>query len=639
MTWRAFLLGLLLSAILNWSDIYGGMARMWGRMTESSFSTACVFSLVVLTLGVNTLIKLVKKSAALRQAELMLVWCMLLVAGTVTTTGLHRFWLPMLAAPPYLAQRPEIVWRETALAAVPNTLVLSKDPKSVAARYFYEGGRAETGVPWRQWLTPVSHWAFFFIAFYVGVLFMCAILRKQWVDKERLQFPLARVPLEFSEGSAGEDMLPLIFRNRAFVIGFLGAMGFRLLRDLPLLFGATSSWNPPLPLQDILQGTPLEPMRMVNVTMSWITLGFAFLVPVDVSLGIWSLYFFSRLELQTAAWTGSSYQAGSGWSQLLTWQQAGAYVAFTIGALYIGRRHFRDVLRKAFGRARDLDDSSEPIALSVAFWGLVICAVLSIAWLRIHQMLLLSAVAWFAVLMCIQLVHARLVSQSGVPDAWLPWDPADLLYGVTGGHVFGAAGTVIAHMQRRMLYSIPHGPAMMHCMRISEVFTKGRRLLVPVLVLVLIVSLAVSTWTYLHEAYRVGVLNFNDAAWSGVSNPRAAFDLAHQKIQRAGGGEFLWFPFGLGIGLTSVVMLLRSQLYWWPLHPIGLLASTGWYPDRMWLPFLAGWLIKVFISKFAGGSMLRQGRSFFIGLILAEGSVSGLAVVVRVLSKGTIPAF
>ncbi len=192
MTWRAFLLGLFLAGLLNWSDVRNGMARGWGRMTEGNFPTACVFALVALTLGLNTLIKLVRKRAAFKQAELMLVWCMLLVAATVPSTGLQRFWFPMLAAPAYIAQRPEIVWRDTALEAVPRQLVLTKDPKSVAARQFYEGGGTESRLPWRQWLVPISRWGVFFAVFYMAVLFMCAILRKQWVDRERLQFPLAR---------------------------------------------------------------------------------------------------------------------------------------------------------------------------------------------------------------------------------------------------------------------------------------------------------------------------------------------------------------------------------------------------------------------------------------------------------------
>jgi hypothetical protein len=635
MTWRAFLLGLALSGLLNWSDVYCGWAHLWGRMTESNFPVSCVFALVVLTLVANLLIKLVRKASAFTQAELMLVWCMLLVASSIPTTGLQRFWLPMLAGPPYMAGRPEIVWRDTALRAMPDQLVLSKDPKSVAARQFYESAGPEGRVPWRQWRVPLLSWGIFWLIFFTAVLLMCVLLRKQWVDQERLQFPLARVPLEFSEGSAGEGWLPTIFSSRAFVLGFAGAAAFRLLRATPLLFGGTR-WTQTLPLKTMFAGTALEAARFVDIEMSWIGLGFAFLVPVDVSMSIWFLYLFTRAELVVSSQLGSSI----GPTQLLSWQMGGAYVAFTVGALVMCRRHVRNVLRRALGKSTDLDDSREVLPLGWAFWGLVLCSLLVIAWLTVFHMRLPTAVAWFAVLMCIQFVHARLVGQSGVPDPWLAWDPTDLVYGITGGHAFGAPGAVIAHVQRRMMYSIPHGPAMMHSMRISEVFQKGRRLLAPILVLVLIVALTISTWTYLDQAYKVGVLNFNDADWGATNNVRVAFDLAHQKIQGTGVGRLFYTgPFVAGLALTAFVMFMRARFYWWPLHPIGLLACQGWNPDRIWLPFMIGWCIKVGISKFAGGRMLREGRLFFIGVIMAEAGISGISTVIGAFSRGSIPGF
>ena len=44
------------------------------------------------------------------------------------------------------------------------------------------------------------------------------VLASACVASERLQFPLARVPLEFTEGSAaGGGLLPTLFANRTFL--------------------------------------------------------------------------------------------------------------------------------------------------------------------------------------------------------------------------------------------------------------------------------------------------------------------------------------------------------------------------------------------------------------------------------------
>lgn len=640
MTWRAFLLGLVLVVIMSWADVSGGLSRGYGWTTEGHFPEACVFLLVLVTLVLNVLIKLVKRAAALRHAELMLIWCMLIVAATVPTTGLMRFWFPMLAGPSYIAQRSDIHWRDTALEAAPDTLLLTKNPKSVAAKQFFEGGRTEGALPWKQWLVPMSRWFLFLASFNLAVIFLCGILRKQWVDRERLQFPLARVPLEFTEGSAGPGLLPRIFSNRAFIIGLVGTTAFRMVRALPVLIGAETPWAIAIPMQDVLQGTPLEQTHMVNFELWWMPIGFAYLVPADVSLSVWFFYLLGRAELQTAAWLGSPLHYGGTWSPLMLWQQAGAYMAFTAGALWMCRRHFRDVIRKAVGRGRDVDDSAEPVSHGLSFWGFAVFSGLSLAWFAWYGMRPITTVAFFLILMCAQLVHARIVSQSGLYATWLLWDPPNTLHALSGGHAFGAAGAVLAHMQHRiMMHNVTLAPATMHCFRISEVFNRFRRLLLPALLVAFMAAMVVSSWTYLNEAYSRGGLNFN-TTWATTGNPKQAFDLAHQKIQAPWQvSQVRWLPFLLGIVMTGFVMIMRARFYWWPVHSIGLLTISNWYADRMWLPFLLGWLTKICLLKFVSGRLVRQARFFFIGLILAESSIKVVSTITGMLTGGAVPRF
>jgi len=109
----------------------------------------------------------------------------------------------------------------------------------------------------------------------------------------------------------------------------------------------------------------------------------------------------------------------------------------------------------------------------------------------------------------------------------------------------------------------------------------------------LVAALAVCSWTFLDEAYNRGVLNFQDG-WGSINNPQNVFAAAHNMIERPyRSAQPQWTPFGLGILLTGFVMLMRARFYWWPIHPIGLLAISNWSADRMWVPFLLGWLTKV----------------------------------------------
>jgi len=634
MTWRAFILGLIAVVGLCLLEPYTSFCRGWGYSAGTHFPSGAVFLLVFITLTLNVLLRWIRRSMAFRRAELMLIWCMLIVAATVPSDGLANFWFTMMAGPSYLARRPDIQWKDTALAAAPDDLLVTKEPRSLLVEQFYEGRGGEGRTPWGHWLRPMAYWLVFIVSFYLAILCMCAILRRQWVDVERLQFPLARVPLEFTEEGADGGYLPRIFGNRAFVIGFVGATLFRLLRAVPVFMGAASPWAISVPLRQTLLGTPLENMWFADFELWWMPIGFAYLVPADVSLSIWFFYLFGRLELVTCYWFGSSLGRGT-WSPLMRWQQCGAYIVFVLGMLFMARRHLAAVFAKAVGRGRDVDDSREPVRYRLAFWGFVVGFGLVVAWFAYYDMRLWVAVLLCALLLCVQLVHARMVSQSGLYDTWFIWEPPDLLHGVTGGHAFSATAAVVAQMTRRiMLHKVHLAPAVMHTFRISEVFTRRKRLLLPIILVTLGVSVAVSSWQSIRQAYGNGVVNYV-SPWRQTGNAQQAFDAAHMMIKRPEQSTLEWVPLALGAVLTGVVMFMRGRFYWWPVHPIGILAMSNWSADRIWLPFMLGWLIKVGLLKFGSGRAVRKARFFFIGLILAEASLSSVSTILRTLTKGS----
>jgi hypothetical protein len=89
----------------------------------------------------------------------------------------------------------------------------------------------------------------------------------------------------------------------------------------------------------------------------------------------------------------------------------------------------------------------------------------------------------------------------------------------------------------------------------------------------------------------------------------------------------------------TFLMFMRARFYWWPVHSIGLLSCSSWHANRLWLPFLLGWLTKMGIMKMGSGRLLRDARFFFIALIVVEAFVGGVSTVVRTLTKGAVPDF
>ena len=643
MTLRAFIVGILLVAGFCLLDPYTSFVKSYGWDATGHFPVGPVFVLVFLTVVVNLALRQVRRAWAFSRPELMLVWCMLIVASVMPCDGMMRMWFPTLAGPAYLSRRADIAWRDTSLANAPDTLLLAKDPKSVAATQYFEGRREPGRFPLQQWLVPIACWSVLLAFFFLATLFMCAMLRRQWVDKERLQFPLARVPLEFAEG-AGESPLPRLLCNRAFLAGVIATAAFRVLRALPLFFGRDQGWTVAIPFDSVLRGTPLGQFYIPDIDVWWTAIGFAYLVPADVSLSIWFFYLFGRAELQTAAWVQSDLHYGGTWSPLMTWQEAGSYIIFTLGAVFLARRHLLAVIRKAFTRARDVDDADEPVSYGLAFWGFVLCSLGFIGWFVYYGMTGWVAVAIFALVMSVMLVHARMVSQSGLYVTQLNWRVPNVMAGLGMGRIFSGRGAVLAYMFHDVfLYGSTAflSPPAIHSFRISEVFPQGRRrrLLLPALCAALLVGGIAAGWMSLHEAYGLGAANFSDT-WGTIQNPKDIFDLAHLSVQRSTWvSQARWLPFGLGIVLTGLVMFLRARFYWWPVHPIGLLAISSWCEDRLWLPFLIGWLVKVSLMKLSSGRVVHQARFFFIGLILTESSLSAVSTLVRTATGGSVPGF
>jgi len=89
----------------------------------------------------------------------------------------------------------------------------------------------------------------------------------------------------------------------------------------------------------------------------------------------------------------------------------------------------------------------------------------------------------------------------------------------------------------------------------------------------------------------------------------------------------------------GLLTFMRTRFYRWPIHPIGLLSCSSWHANRLWLPFLVGWLGKVGIMKLSGGRALRGARYFFIALILEGAFVGGASTIVRTLSTGAVAGF
>jgi hypothetical protein len=629
MTWRAFIIGLLAVALIAAVTPYNDFDKGNTFFTGNHFPAGAVAILLVLTLGVNVLLKLIRRP--LKQSELMLIWCMMIVSCAVPASGLMRYLFSIPASPAYYAPRSDLPFEEHVLKEAPRDLLLTKDPRSVAAKRFFQGtpGGEDIPIPWRPWFRPLAAWGVFILMFWMGTFCICAILRRQWVDVERLIFPVARVPLEFTEDAGGGGILPQVVRNRGFIVGVIVTLAFGFIRAMPVITGADQGWTPEMPLGEILWGTPLGNLGLWTVPLYPIAVGFAFLVPSDISLSIWFFLMFVCFQIQFSYWVGTPIPNGH-WGPFMAWQQAGAYLVFVVMMFWAARRHLGNVVRKAFGRGRKVDDSDEPISYRFAFWGFVISFLGMAGWFTYYGMNFLVAVALLLLMFTVVLGLARLVSQGGVFFVQQRWQPPELLHCMSGGRAFSAAASVVAMMQNAILIfdarEVLSGHAM-NALRISSVFERRRRLFLPIMFVALGVSAIVCTWATLDTYYRVGGYNIANP-WGTINHPIDTFNTVHRMIANpAQSSETHYAPMALGAAIMFVVTFMRGHFYWWPIHPLGFMLASSYAAIMLWFSFLLGWLAKVLTLKFAGGGVLRIMRSFFLGVIIAESFAIAVSTV------------
>jgi hypothetical protein len=637
LTWRAFIIGLIgvvaLSVLTPINDFRAGNTYLTGN----HFPVGVFFFLLILTLLVNVVIKLVRSRLVLRQAELMLVWCMMICAASVPASGLMRYWLPLGAAAPYLAQRPDLLWEETVLKEAPEGILLSKDMRSVAARNFYRGTRGGevVRVPWDRWARYLTTWGLFIGLYYVANFCLFGLLRRQWVERERLTFPLARIPVEFTAGAGSPSLVPPLLRNRGFLLGAGVAVVLGLIRISPVFFGADEGLHWRLPVQTFTQGTPLQVMGLSNGAIFPIAIGFAFLVPADISLSIWAFYLFTGVELLLADYVGRPVPGGT-WSAFMVWQQTGAFIVFTLMMIWAARRHLIAVMRRAFGKGRGVDDADEPIGYRFCFWGLAACAAGMAGWYVYFGMSLWVALAMLALMGSIVMVHARLVAQGGLFFTLHRWGPPGFLHAVSGGRAFSAPATVVAQVQNAVMIADSReifGPHAMNALRISNVFERHRRLFLPVMLAALAVAAIASGYASLRWVYYdIGGQNIKQD-YSVNFLPTNLYNRTHSMVTNpARTAEPHYSALGLGAGLMFGLTLMRRTFYWWPIHSLGFLVASSWSIMEVWFSFLLGWLVKVVIVKFGSGPLLREARTFFVGVICAETAVVGVSTIVGLVT-------
>lgn len=210
MTKRALIIGVCLAIWVNLWPVFSSMLVRSARADFAHLSVAFLIPFIVI-LAINPLFGIRRLSPK----ELVVITCLGMVAANLQGEWLSGYFLGIISAPTYFAN-PTNRWAELILPELPTWSIV-RDP--YAARVFYEGLPPDTAIPWDAWFAPLASWGAFFLAILLFNFALSVIVRKQWVDHERLSFPVATVLTELA-GVSEKGSLRDYSRSGLFWLGF-----------------------------------------------------------------------------------------------------------------------------------------------------------------------------------------------------------------------------------------------------------------------------------------------------------------------------------------------------------------------------------------------------------------------------------
>ncbi len=624
-TLRAYGIGLIGTVLVDlwvhYAELVLGGARGHSALANTSIPLGAFCALFLLVI-VNQAVRRRAARLALTPVELLVAYVMMTAATVLSSSGMLHFIVPSVAAPVYFAT-PENRWGQLIRPHL-RPWIAQMDP--AALRGFYRGGEP---VPVATWLPQMATWCGFLIVLALTALCLALLVRRQWVERERLTFPTVFLPLE------------LIRNDQAFLANrllWLGAL-------LPLVIGAFNNLNlnfPALPrfdvreqdLQAYFPDPPWNAMGRTPVSFYPFVIGIAYLLSLDVLFSGWFFFLLTRVEAIAGAVLGLREGAAGGAQSVFPYlghQGAGAFLAIAFLSLWLARLHLADVARAALGglrtKSRPLDgaDAEQPAADDLdyrwAAWGFLGGFTALVLFAVAGGMRFWVALIFYALAMAYWLAATRIRAETG--NAWLfgPEVDANRLMTTTFGTAIYLPGdlTMMAFLRSVSSFDLrcitmPHE---LDGFKMADgVGLAPRRLVLPMVIAVAVGSLA-TFWIALLIWYRFGALAKTDS-WRTLQG-RVPFDTLAGFLTTPGKADHSGSVAVLGgFVVTLALSLLRMRLTWWPFHPVGYALANTSTMASTWVPFVLAWGCKSLVLRYGGMRLYRRSLPFFLGLILGD---------------------
>jgi hypothetical protein len=614
-TMRAVMLGLLTIFL---TAIY---LTYYGRNLVKSYMPVAVLLPFIGWVGINTVLRLLLPQWALSRVEMLTIYGMIWVSGSLPAIGWGLHAVSLIAAPEFYAS-PENRLREVVLPHLPKWLFL--DARRPDVRQVYTGLAPGDAIPWLLWVRPFFWWLFGCFSALMAGFFGSVLFLKQWSEKERLVFPMAEFPIAMLKEGPG-SRLPALFRDRIFWFGFActaGVIGWNILGYFAITLPRITLFDHYLSKSVSLgRYFPNYYLRVQPLIM-----GLAYLCPLDILLSVWVFNLVNILKIgllnRTGFTVGLPGQPATG-AEITTLEAHGALTVLVLWSVWIARAHLKETFRKAFARDAEPDDGA-PVTYRSAWIGLGVSSVGLVGWCTSTGMGIGATIIQLILVFVCYFGIAKYAATTGFTYLTPAGGKGGSIMTALGGtaHLSPSSQAMITLLNRNVFLGAPvrtaSMTAMIHFLKMLGNQLRRHPYVWGALPVAFVFGYACSASVYLYHCYDEGGLNGRLVSWGMDA-------LANQVPYIEGSKVTTFDPQKVTVWLfggaeAALLTYLRSRVSWWPIHPVALA-----FPPRMYgfCLFLV-WLVKLLVLRFGGVTLYRKSVPFWYGVIV--GYVTGIGV-------------
>lgn len=548
------------------------------------------------------------------------------VIATGVYGGVQRF-LPVYTAAQYF-HAPDNNYAE--IAELYPSWFVPKDPELI--RQFYEGaiGRPDLSA----WIVPLSLWTIFFVVLWFTLLCVCTLLRRHWVENERLGFPLVTVPLYIS-ALGPERMRPrrTIWHEPLMWAG----AGIVTMHFITIMLHAANPGVPTLgPSFDVGQFFTEKPLDAFRPYFLFVhnpaLVGLAYFAPQDLCFSMFFFFFLIKLLMFFYRVTGLVRPPGFPffWAQA-----AGAFVAIAIYYAWAGREYLADVWRSIWHGSDDgrvMSDPDAPFSYRLAAAGAVVGFVFVCAWYVFAGMSWWVAVVFFALTVLFATIFTRGRAEAGIGSlsSFPFWQASRQMKSFLGTRALAPGNdfTNLSMLGSLIFLHFSDYPETMTYQIEGLKISKDARLNTPQMAGMMMgavtVGVAVMLWVSVSTYYEFG----GNTLGLGGGSTQGGYEVRITQRELSEVSDIMeghhvgpnWYRNGYTLGAFGFTLLLvavRMRYLRFPLHPLGWVMTLP-YGYAYWGPFLSAWAAKWVILRVGGIRLYHNLVPFFVGMIVGQ---------------------